>query len=496
MRFDYCINKQIPQAAWCAVLSMNSDIVEVEIGTAVPHRPDFFVTGVWDGVFSEGAFDEAHFACCTGGKISRGGVIFATPTHLLETIYAVSCHDRMFLSNSLAFVLKRSNASLDPNYFQYQEDLCSSLFGIKKQICEAPLLNGLKVQFYRCCTIEVNSHLVIQKTNRESGLRFGNYEEYIASVRGVLQRLKDNAVDSFRLKPYGMIATISRGYDAPASAALAKEIGCDKAFTFDSPASYRDDCGDAIAAALGYSEVLKRDADFYRTCKNPTEAENNATGNIAPGTLGAHRKDFADCLIFVGSRGDSLWERMHDNVNPFLDFTDGNTLQQSDHSDIEMCFDVNAVMIPVPLIGADRWPQIAEISRSEEMMMWSVRRRYDRPIARRILEEKGIPRYDFGQIKKGMGRSFHFDTFSRILGKMSPESADSVQSFKRKHKNNSIKRLICAWKFYRTEWPIYANYLLGRFHIPLTIKYKEKYLSSPHSALLIQWGIEEIKKRY
>ena len=35
------------------------------------------------------------------------------------------------------------------------------------------------------------------------------------------------------------------------------------------------------------------------------------------------------------------------------------------------------------------------------MKPWSVAKSYDRPIARRIAEEAGVPRHLFGQVKKG-----------------------------------------------------------------------------------------------
>ena len=55
-----------------------------------------------------------------------------------------------------------------------------------------------------------------------------------------------NASNQARNK-YGMITTISRGYDATACAAVAIDLGCQKAVSFDSPAKYAEDCGDEIA---------------------------------------------------------------------------------------------------------------------------------------------------------------------------------------------------------------------------------------------------------
>ena len=201
-------------------------------------------------------------------------------------------------------------------------------------------------------------------------------------------------------------------------------------------------------------------------------------------------------MIFLGTRGDSLWERNHINVNDRMDFTAGNTLQQIDHSCVEMALENHSVFIHLPLIGGDKWNEIAKISKSEEMKPWSVREYYDRPIARRIVEEKGILRDEFGKDKHGMGVSYHFDTFARMLSKMSIASKESILQFKRGYRCNSVKQLLYSFKFYRKEFPIYFNYLMGKLKFPISIKKKNKYISSPYSTLLIIWATEEIRKRY
>lgn len=61
-----------------------------------------------------------------------------------------------------------------------------------------------------------------------------------------------------RKKRYGIVTTVSSGYDAAACSAIARKIGCDAALTFDSPQKYADDCGDKIAQQLGYPHIVKK----------------------------------------------------------------------------------------------------------------------------------------------------------------------------------------------------------------------------------------------
>lgn len=425
-----------------------------------------------------------------------GGVKLCSSTHLLETIYLIRTSNSIYASNSLPFALKRSGCKLDEGYIDYQRDMCSSIFGLKNQICSSPLANGFSVEYLRCCTVTIDGELNVYKENRDSGLEFHNFSEYVTCVRKVLHRIKLNAEDSARIKPYRMFTTISTGYDATATSALVREIGCDTVLTFNAPKHYADDCGSEIAKALGYSNIIEADADRFFSDNTCIDAENMATGDLSAPVLNAYKTEFADSLLFMGVRGDSLWERNHANVNDNQDFTAGNTLQQSDHSITEACLDVNAVCIPVPMIGADRWTILAMISQSEEMKPWRVRERYDRPIARRIVEEKGVPRDWFGLYKQGMGSSYHFDTYSHMKAKMSLSAGKSLDKFKKTFNPPFFRKLNSAISFYRSEFPVYANYISSKLGLKLRLKTNNTHKSSPISPLLIHWAISELQKRY
>jgi len=500
MKLQYYCNQNIPQLAWCAVVEKGSDIVRVEIGNSVYHSDNFFVAGVWDGKLSDGDFDTCNFACCTGANVNKcksGGVKFSTPSHLLETIFGIRSENSLFVSNSLAFALVRSGSELDINYMNYQRDLCSSIFGQKKQICASPLKNGRSLQYFRACNFEISSGLTIHKEEKRSNLDFSNYDKYYKSVISVLNLLQLNASDKLRSKQYSSISTISRGYDAVASSVLAKKIGCDSVITFNRPKKYTTDCGTEIAQTLGYKNIYEEDANTYLSAKDLVEAECIASGDVGSTIIFAAHKDLlADSIIFMGVRGDSLWEREHENVNDNQDFTNGNTLQQADHNFVETCLSENAVCIPVPMIGADRWTELAQLSNSEEMKPYSVRRKYDRPIPRRIAESVGVARNSFGQVKAGAGISFHYDSYKRILRKMSPAAQESLERFRQSYKPSLLKCFGHNFRFYLSSYPVYANYFFSLLNMPFRIKHKEKYISSPWSSLLIHWSIEQMRKRY
>jgi hypothetical protein len=295
-----------------------------------------------------------------------------------------------------------------------------------------------------------------------------------------------------------MITTISRGYDATATSALVHEIGCDKALTFCQPASYAEDDGAGIAKQLGYTEVYEENANLYKSNSTLLEASTAAADCNGGFSLvfAAYGEMFADNLLFLGERGDSLWAKGHANVNNKQDFTNGNTFSQADHSCVELSLDMNYIFIFVPMIGADRWESIDKISSSEEMKGYSVGNNYDRPIPRRILEEKGIARSEFGWEKRGAGISYHFDTFSHLISKMSPKSAEDLIAFRKTFKSSKWKQFRHNLKFYAAEYPTYVNYILSKTPIKLRLNKTGKFISSPHSTLLFNWSISRLIPRY
>lgn len=127
-------------------------------------------------------------------------VIFSTPSHLLETIYAIQIGDIPYISNSLAFLLERSGSNLDHEYFDYQLDMCSSMFGPENQIGSSPLKDNRRLMYYRCCNISVEEDLKIVKEDKHSNLVFSDYASYRNEISGVIDRVSQNATSASRKK--------------------------------------------------------------------------------------------------------------------------------------------------------------------------------------------------------------------------------------------------------------------------------------------------------
>jgi hypothetical protein len=108
-------------------------------------------------------------------------------------------------------------------------------------------------------------------------------------------------------------------------------------------------------------------------------------------------------LFVTGFHGGKVWDRSG-AATPLIKRADntGSSLAEFRLSE-------PFIHLPVPFIGVTRHPEIREIANSDEMRLYSVGGSYDKPIARRIIEEAGINRELFGQSKKAIANLVSFD---------------------------------------------------------------------------------------
>jgi hypothetical protein len=193
------------------------------------------------------------------------------------------------------------------------------------------------------------------------------------------------------------LTTISTGYDSPTCSALASEAGCKDAITILSSQLGLSDDGTPIAEKLGLKvspfsrpslagENRQVVADLFSTGMQ--------AGDIVYELL---RGRLSQKLLITGFHGDKVWDKNGDS-SPLLK-REGNP---SGTSLTEFRLSESFIHLPVPFIGAIRHPEIKEISNSAEMERYSIGGTYDRPIARRILEEAGVGPDMFAQSKKAI----------------------------------------------------------------------------------------------
>lgn len=494
-RFRFHVDENISRLAWCAVLERGK-CADVYCGAGVACVKDAFVEGAWNGSYSDMDFERAGFLCGSGGKIIREDgerYCFATPDHVLEKLVLVRKDGRLFVSNSVPFVLARSGCRLDMQYAGYERDFSSILNGLDGYKREIPLAEGMTLYCYYYCNLFISSQGDITAEEKQRLRPVHSYEDYMTALLSDMRKLRDNARDAARRNRYGLVTTVSSGYDAAACSAIAKRIGCETALTFDRPQKYAEDCGDKVAERLGYRHIIKEDANAYLSREDLVEAEHVCSGELGTSIIfSAFEQEFRDNLVFYGERGDKLWNKNWPTPN------DRFVFEGEMYAGISMCearLRIGFVLVPMPLYKAAAWTSIHALSNAPEMAVWSVGGRYDRPIPRRMVEEAGVERELFGQKKKGAGFNYHYDTLKRLKSRMSEASYDSFVRYYRTHRRRGqTARLFC---YYWKSAPDYLNYLFRKLGIKKRIAVHDRQFDNPGApSYLINWGMEILTERY
>lgn len=490
--FKYIKEPNIADLSWCSILEKDVKYIKVIHGEGIETFKNFFVEGVWDDSFELGNFEKSTFFMGSGGKIvseEETKIMFSTTSHTLERLYSIKHIDKTYISNSLPLILKTSKIKVDIQYRKYESDFNTILKGINEYKKYIHLEKNLKLNLHYYCNILISDSCEIEIIDKPSVEPFINYDDYKKRLLKSTKQLVTNANSSFRKRTYGLVTTISKGYDAPACAALSKELGCDTALTFDKPAHYQLDSGEDIAKKLGYKKIIKKNANDYLENNSLLETEFLSSGELGSGIIfTAFEKEFKHNLVFMGLRGDNIWAKKQSNINNEFRFDDEVF---TDSSMVENRLRVGYSIIPVPLFGASQWKSIHNISTSKEMEKYSVGGNYDRPIPRRMLEEKGISRNMFGMKKTGAGFNYRYDNLNRVKKRMSPHSFESFQTFYKSNKTYNVSTLKYMSRYLWSSRKQYINYALNKSNLKYRL-YDEQNddISNPGApSYLFPWAI-------
>lgn len=406
---DVEVDPSLSRQAWLARMKHGSGQLAVTCGPDVEHGKEWFFEGAWAGSFSTPGFlEEPAFG--TGARIDTAGVIFTPPDHVLDRLYLLRDGGGLWLSNSLAFLLARSGAALDPDISDYSARFADIRWGLQHRCIPLPLQDGRAVEVWSWDHLHVSTDLEVQTVPKTRHLPFTDYRSYVRSLTEVLAKVFDNASDPARRRRYTPLATISSGYDSTAIAALAAEIGCLEALTFPSSRgkigkASSDDSGQDAAAALGL-RCQRQDRLGYRSMNDLPEIETLGAGC----ELSSARDIVSGRLLLTGYMGDSMWDRV-----PATDLTDLRWPIIAGHNMTELRLASGFINLPVPFIGCRQHRDIIAVTQSEEMKPWTLGTAYDRPICRRIAEERGVPREAFGQTKRAAGVFFREEGLEQTM---------------------------------------------------------------------------------
>lgn len=403
LNVDLARSAGMPRQAWLAVRRGPS--LAVLAGDGVGATDGAIYEGGWALTEGPGALDPAGIHLGSGVVWGHGGdPTLVSPSHALEAVWTAETAAGTFGSNSLALLVAAiCPAGIDVWRARVAiRSVEEGVNGYRREVHRSP---GLRIcRFVNAFVILPESGAPLERQQLHSPT-FDGYAGYLRFLRTALG-------EALASHGGGMTVYLSRGYDSPAVAVLAREAGPVEAICIDRTATGEADDGREIAARLGIpSRLVVRKSRESRVMRGETWAL--ALETIEPGDFEQVFEFFngvgiseecqrvddglvAGRAVLSGWYGDTIWG---------LDGEPNSVLGRALGSSIaggfgEYRLRTGFMHVPVPAFGFRAAAAIRAISASAEMVPWRVGGGYDRPIPRRIVEEAGVPRDAFGTRKQ------------------------------------------------------------------------------------------------
>jgi hypothetical protein len=380
-----------PPHAWVA--ECRGTLITAYVATRVEVGDAWVAEAAWDGPFADGGFDRTDVVAGSGVRIRDGRAVFVPSGSTIDRLQSMRTEHTTCVSNSFAGLLAFTGGSLLLSRTDYRDMFGSIIDGLARYQRELPTTVGpIRLTYFH--NLEWDGTELHEVEKPFASRDFSTYERYRAFIGSAVGGLADNARSSDRAHPLGLIASLSSGYDSTVATVLAHEAGCTEAFGFDADSGGRDDDGSPVAEALGLDFHVLDSADVRRG-----DIVFLAAGNGEGGEAVFRRAEsfLAGRLAFFGHWGDAIWG-FEDTV------IDRNLVRYgtSGVSLMEYRLVAGFVQCPVPMLGGRQIADLRRLGRTPELAPWSVGGDYDRPVARRIIEEAGVPRDAFAVRKRGM----------------------------------------------------------------------------------------------
>jgi|ERR1041384_2822533 hypothetical protein len=402
MRLHYTLIADWPPLAWLARWHPRDDVLEVRHGRRVETHPDWFGEVVWAGAYTAGDFDRTDLVFGSGARVRDGLVTFVSAGSTVDRLLSLEQPDLNRVSNSLPCLLADAGGSVDPADPDYFSAFRSISLGLDRyQKCLPTGAGPVRLTyFYNLIWTGLG---LVEADKRFVRRKLPTFELYRDFLRASLGRLAENMACTARRHRYQLLGTVSSGFDSAAVTALGRVCGLRQVITFDRSSDGYPDTGEAIGRILGVDvAVISRDAWRRRGGVEVPFIAADAKGEDVP-LAGAEAFLFGRVLL-TGYHGDRMWAMHNRALSPDIVRSD-----QSGLSLAEFRLRAGFIHCPVPFFAVRQIADVHAISHSPAMRRWDVSGRYNRPIARRIVEEAGVPRGEFALRKQAVSVLFFLE---------------------------------------------------------------------------------------
>ena len=399
MKLEYELSPTWPPLAWVAECRAPGATVHVRHGSRVETHECWFAEAVWDGAFDRGEFDRTDLVFGSGGRVRDGALVFVPSGAPVDRIQFAERDGGAVVSNSIAALAEAVGAHVDPCFTGWYDFFGSIRFGIQSYSRPIPTSDPeLRLCYHHNLRWQGERLEETAKPNPRQD--FSSYAAYRRFLVETAEALTRNLADPARRHRIQNLATLSTGYDSPAVAAILREVGVDRAVTMDRSRDGQPDDGAEIGDILGY-DTERFSSDAWRDgelLEAPFFAADAKGQDIVLAGAGRHLEG---TLLWTGFQGGYAWDAYPPVVETEMRRRDRSGLSLSEYR-----LWSGFLHLPMPFLGLRQMPDIHAITRSDEMQAFSVPGKYDKPIARRILEEAGVPRESFGMEKKAAACMF------------------------------------------------------------------------------------------
>lgn len=428
----------------------------------------------------------------SGGVRQPEGWLFVPSSHTLEAIYVYRYAKGVAVSNSLAFLVSHLSLDLpwDPSY---AARFASAVFGIKDYKRYLGQAGGGSLYRYVYDNFRIDGSGEIEIVPKPELPSFESYAEYIDYLSRVLGGVFADGLSDEPARNYRPLATCSRGYDSPCTAALAARHGCTEAVTLSNSRQGGNDDGGVVGEILGLTVHRFTRADRVSGGFGDI-AEFFATGMGGEDyCYHVFRSMLAGRILVTGFHGGGIWG-LQSKPNDVLERKDisGSSMQ-------EFRLWTDFIHVPLPMIAAKRHADISRISNAPEMAAYRLNNAYDRPIPRRVLEEAGVPRSAFGQTKQAVSILVFQDR--TILGGQALHERNEQQSWVRRCRaylglHSMIWHLRLKVRTICRRYMSCARPVLGRIDRRVVSEWRIFEHAHPSCSFDILAGIKWVARRY
>ncbi len=409
MEIVYTRNPRLPKLAWLADLNFVTKALFVEHGSCVECREHFFIEGAWNGPFENGEFSTTDCIFGTGAVVFEESIVFVSSACTTDYLYYQQKSDgQVRVANSLPLLLASLKDALNPSVTSYNRINDSIREGIVNYIQEIPTVKGfVRRLMYRNLSIDTAG---IREVDKAMPPSFDCYEDYYSYLAKNYQLLIENVRDPKRTTKVEVCSTQSKGYDTTAVNAIAAKFGIDKVFTIqkgknvsyfatDDENVQVDDDGSEICKVLGLTGIpIERRAfanNFSKEYFYHAALHRNQDSNL----MEIEKHISGVSILLTGNLGEIWGTSSSYRERPGYINSELKRFDLGGHGLSEVRLVVGFIQVPFVYVGARRREEIMRITESKEMSSWRLENNYDRPIARRISEDVGVPREAFGQVK-------------------------------------------------------------------------------------------------